>query len=99
MIIRVFRQLKLLKKAIQGFNVMGKRGPLPKSKLPVVDYPSTCAPAKRSKEDEARERRYRAEDGLRTLNQAEEIRSDKQRMGDIQALASEQMKSLKKFAK
>lgn len=78
---------------------MGKRGKLPANKLPAVDYPSPCAPVKMTKEDEARRRRYAAEDGLRTLNQAEEIRSDKQRMADIKSLANEQMANLKKFSK
>lgn len=51
-----------------------------------------------SAEDKKRMRRYRAEDALRTLTRAEEIRADKELMGDIRALAKEQMKTLKEFA-
>lgn len=78
---------------------MGKRGRLPKSKLPVVNVSEPCAASKPTKEQMDRERRHRAEDGLRTLNQAEDIRSDKQRMADIKNLAQEQMEALKKFSK
>lgn len=76
---------------------MGKRGKLPKNPLPIAE--ATCMPVKMNKEQQERERRYQAEEGLRTLNKAEEIRSDKQRMSDIKALATEQMKSLSKFSK
>lgn len=71
-----------------------------KAKLPVakaVDYPTpTVASEKESKE---RERRWRAESGLRTIQEAEEIKRDKQRMADIKALANEQVSNLKKFCK
>ncbi len=71
-------------------------------KLPKVKTSDICASPvgyRQTKEDLARQRRYQAEDGLRTLNQAEEIRSDKKRMADIKALANEQMSTLKKFTK
>ena len=54
---------------------------------------------KQTKEDRERERRYRAEDGLRTIQRAEEIKKDKQCMADIRKLATEQMNNLKAFAK
>ena len=46
---------------------------------------------------EAEERRYRAEDGLRVLQRAEECRKDKQLMADIKRLAKSQMKVLGKI--
>ena len=71
-----------------------------KAKLPVAKPPLAIeAPYKRTKEDEARERRYRAEDGLRAIQRAEEIKSDKSLMSDIKALANEQVSNLKKFCK
>lgn len=71
-----------------------------KKKLPVAkSVPASCPVYKPTKEDEARERRYRAEDGLRTLQRADEIRNDKQCMSDIKALAQEQMNTAKKYAK
>ncbi len=60
-----------------------------------VDVPSTGM-YKPSKADVERERRYRAEEGLRALQRAEEFRKDKQCMKDIKALAKEQMKVVTK---
>lgn len=70
---------------------MGKRGPLPVNKLPTVDCPEP------SKESKDRERRYKAEEGLRTLQRAKECEADKGLMRDIKALAKEEMKKLKKI--
>lgn len=69
-----------------------------KSKLPVAEpiNGSRVHEAAETKEWEARERRMRAEDGLRTLRQAEECRKDKALMKDIKALAKEQMKVVSK---
>lgn len=61
-----------------------------KNSLPVADMPTTAY--KPSKADMERERRYRAEEGLRALQRADEFRKDKQCMKDIKALAKEQMK-------
>jgi hypothetical protein len=74
------------------------------TKLPVAnitaDYPSTaCKPYKPSKEEQERQRRYAAEDGLRAIQRAEEVKSNKQLMSDVKALASEQVNNLKKFCK
>lgn len=49
--------------------------------------------------DKARERRYQIEDGLRTMQHAEEIKKDKGLMKDIRCLAKEQMSALGKVAK
>lgn len=74
---------------------MGKRGKLPKAKMSVDTAP--CS--KPSKESMEQERRWKAEDALRTLNRAGEIQSDKGLMSDVKSLATEQMNSLAKFAK
>lgn len=69
---------------------------LPKAKIST----DMCAPAYRqTKEDIARQRRYAAEDAIRTLTRADEIKGDKRLMSDVQALAKEQMKTAQKFAK
>ena len=46
----------------------------------------------------AAERRYRAEDGLRTLQRAEEIKADKGLMADIKAHGQKQMATIAKVA-
>lgn len=71
------------------------------SKLPKADFVSECAPSsyKQTKEDIARQRRYQAEDAMRTITRAEEIKSDSRLMGDVKSLAKEQMNNLKKFSK
>ena len=68
-----------------------------KSKIMVAE----AAPAsyKQSKEDLERQRRYEAEDAMRTLTRAEEIRNDKGLMGRVKSIAKEQMKTAAKFAK
>jgi len=72
-----------------------------KSKLPIAK-PSTvevAEPYPRTREQKERERRYAAEDGLRAIQRAEEVKSNKQLMADIKALANEQVSNLKKFCK
>lgn len=58
-----------------------------KSKGPVVEV------AENSMNSE-RERKYRAEDGLRTLAEAERIRKDKALMGDIEKARKQKMADL-----
>lgn len=66
-----------------------------KSKLPVAECsPSTYKP---SKADVDRERRYRAEDGLRAIQRAQEVKADKVLLKDIKALVKEQAKAVNKF--
>lgn len=59
---------------------------------------TACSPVS-DKGYETRERKYRAEDALRTMQRAAEISSDKTLMKDMQALAKEQMAALSKVAK
>lgn len=58
------------------------------------DYPSPVSSGKSSEADQMRQRRYRAEDALRTLIRAEEIKRDGQLMADIKVVAAEQAKAL-----
>ena len=79
---------------------MGKRGRLPKNKLPVGESVASCSPTpyKPSKQDLDRERRYKAEDALCALQRAREVEQDKQLMSDVKSLAKEQMRALNKVA-
>lgn len=74
-----------------------------KVKMPVEKLKASTKPektiAKESKEDEARERKWKAEDALRTMQRAEEIKRDPDLCNDMKALAKEQMAALKKVAK
>lgn len=76
---------------------MGARGKLPKNKLPVVDYPTTAVQSKPSKEQVERERRYKAEDALRVLTDAEKYKADKSLMSDVKELIKEKRKCLDKI--
>lgn len=60
--------------------------------------PANPAPVKMSREQAQQERRWRAEDALRTLSRAEEIKRDAGLMRDVRGMANEQMKALGKVA-
>lgn len=60
-----------------------------KIKLPVATG-DTIGPSLRE------ERKYKAQDALRTLEQAEGYRKDKELMRDVKQLAREKVKNLKK---
>lgn len=60
-----------------------------------VKIVSDCKPMSTDKDYEAREKKWRAEDDLRALQRAEEIRRDKSRMSEVKKCANEQMKALK----
>lgn len=70
-----------------------------KKKIPIADIKSAPMQYRETKEDRERQRKWAAEDGLRTIQQAEKIKNDKQLMSDIKALATEQVSNLKKFCK
>lgn len=55
-------------------------------------------PYKGSAEDKKRELRYRAEEDLRTLQRAQEIHRDRQRVSMCKSVANEQIKALKGVA-
>lgn len=69
-----------------------------KKTLPVapVNMPMEATAPKADKKYAERERRYAAEEGLRTLNRAAEIKRDKVLLKDIKTLAKEQMKAVSK---
>ena len=74
---------------------MGARGKLPKSNL---SQSVEVNEAKPDKDNEAlRERRWKAESALETLQRAEEHKKDKGLMKDIKNLAKEKMNGLKKM--
>ena len=77
---------------------MAKKAGLPvaKNKQPVpvkivTDVPDTI------RSDDARERKWKAEDALRDIERAEGHKKDKSLMGDVKKLAKEKMSSLKKI--
>lgn len=53
--------------------------------------------SKRTHEDEARERRYRAESALHDIEKAEKHKSDKSLMKDVRSCAKEKMKAYGKL--
>lgn len=65
-----------------------KSAPVP---VQIVDRPTAA------KSDDARERKWKAEDALRDIERAERHRGDKTLMGDVKKLAKEKVDSLKKF--
>lgn len=72
------------------------------NKLPTVnpglslatDSPKSYKP---SPEEKARERRWRAEDALRTVKEYEKVCADKALMKDVKSLAREEVSRLKKI--
>lgn len=76
-----------------------KKGlPVASSKpIPVKIVPSNINSTAELKKDEARERRWRAEDDIRTMKSAQEIQKDKARMKAMKEVAREQMNELKKI--
>ena len=60
---------------------------------------ATCAPYRPSKQDVDREKRWRAESDLRTLREAESVKSDPSRVRMAQQVAREEMKALAKVTK
>jgi hypothetical protein len=72
-----------------------------KSKLPAEPLKASTAPeatiARRSHEDEARERKYMAESALRDIERAEGHKRDKSLMKDVKACAREKMKAYGKL--
>lgn len=72
---------------------MGKGLPL-KSTKPI---PVKIVSENGIKTDPDQERKWRAQDDIRTMQQAEVIRKDKERMKAMKEIAREQLKDLKKI--
>lgn len=72
-----------------------------KTRMLVETPMATAAPQKilagRSKEEEARERKWKAEDALRDIERAEAHKRDKSLMKDVKACAKEKMKAYGKL--
>lgn len=65
----------------------------PKLSKLVADAPAKYVP---SAEDKAMEKKWKAEEDIRTMQRAEEIKKDKSRMAEMKKVAKEQMNNLKK---
>jgi hypothetical protein len=65
------------------------------------DVPMSAVPVamSRTKEDKARERRYAAEEALRTLTRADEHRANPRLMADVKRLAADQANKMARIAK
>lgn len=72
---------------------MGARGKLPTSSLPVA----TAVNKVMDRDDNTQERKWKAEEALRTIERAEEHRKDKSLMKDVKGLAKYKMNNLKKI--
>lgn len=70
-----------------------------KSKTKLSDMVDRPAPYKATAEDKERERRYRAEEDIRTMQRAEEIKKDKERIKAMKDVANEQIKALQNCTK
>lgn len=68
-----------------------------KSVVSASPAPSVVVERKPSKEDIEREKKWRAEDDIRTLQRAEEIKRDKERMTMAKRVAKDQVQDLKKI--
>ena len=66
-----------------------------KNKLPTAKVTDTMAIAP-DQASAARERRYRAEDALRTITEAEKHKADKGLMKDVKMVAREKIKDMSK---
>ena len=69
-----------------------------KSKMPVESFVASTAPqniiARRSADEEKREREYRARNALEDIERAEGHRKNKDLMRDVKSLAKEKVKCL-----
>jgi hypothetical protein len=70
-----------------------------KAIVALADIPMMHTPMRSSKEDRARERRYQAEDALRTIARAEEHKANPSLMKTVKKIAAEHVRSMAKIAK
>lgn len=71
-----------------------KKSSLPVEKIATAVVDKMSNPS-RSSEDTARERKWKVEDALRTLQSAEEVRKDKSLVREAKQLAKTKMRELK----
>lgn len=71
----------------------------PSNKLSMLTTVGASMPSpaayKQTAEDKARDRRYQAEDALRTITRSAEIQRDRRLMSDVRKLATEQVRVLR----
>lgn len=67
------------------------------SKLPVSMPSTSLGMCKPTRADVEREKRYRAEDALRSIQRADEVRKDKDLMRDVKQYVREQNKIVSKL--
>lgn len=77
---------------------MATKKPAKKPISALADIPMMQVPT-RSKEDRARDRRYAAEDALRTLSAAEKHKANPSLMRDVKKMAAEHARDMAKIAK
>jgi hypothetical protein len=70
---------------------------MPRRKSTGLGMADTVMPARSTKRQMDHEKRYMAEDDLRTLERADEIRRDRGRMSMCKKVAREKISSLKKI--
>ena len=63
----------------------------------VATAASEASIARRSKEDEARERKWKAEDALRDIERAEGHKKNKELMRDVKSVAKDKIKTYSKL--
>ena len=68
-----------------------------KPKLPVAMPSTGISMCKPTRADVEREKRYRAEDALRSIQRADEVRKDKDLMRDVKQYVREQNKIVSKL--
>lgn len=76
---------------------MAKKKGLPVASAKPIPVKIVSEPSGNVAKDDAREKRWRAEDDMRTMKAAEEIKRDKERIKAMKEVAREQMKDLKKL--
>ena len=69
------------------------------AKKPTTTTSGLAMPAKLTAEDKKRQMKYMAEDAIRTLTRAEEIKKDSGLMRAIKSHSKEQIKTLQKVCK
>lgn len=68
------------------------------NKLPVAEVSTMSQPSTAKQDDyEARERRYKIEDALGTIERAEKYKADKSLMRDVKKMAKDKIKQLGKI--
>lgn len=76
---------------------MAKKKGLPVASAKPIPVKIVSEPSTSVKQSDEREKRWRAEDDMRIMTQAEEIRKDKERVKAMKQVAKQKMNELKKI--